>query len=722
MRTIIVAGLFAALSGAAGAHTPRAPGGVSDSKAGLPDQTGVIPVTVDTARVLNRFSTRDAFGAGVDGVPFHAVPEIYTPQNVRQMLRAGLPSVSYRLYTELSVQDWHWNPAGAFSERGHGYWTSSAVPGAKTIDTFGYRLPRRGNTHDQGNDDDYSRLDDGNDATIWKSNPYLTREFTREDDALHPQWVLVDLKRAQRITAVRINWAEPYATDFVLQYWTGSDPLYGAGQGSWVDFPAGAVANGHGGTFSDSIGDPGRDVRFVRVSMTHSSGTCPAASHDRRDCVGYAIAELGLGVLVNGRFVDAMVHSPDQGQTSTYASSTDPWHSDADRVRNQEQPGFDTVFDSGITRGLPTTVPVPMLYSTPENAAAEIAYLERRGDRIARVEMGEEPDGQFIAPEDYASLYLQFATSIRAIDPHLVLGGPVFESNLTDWKAWPNAAGQTSWTKRFLAYLAQHGRSAELGFFSFEHYPFNSCGRGDATQRNLLREPDLVADIMHVWRADGVPASVPIFITETSYSSKETDATQQPAGAIWTADLYGSLLAAGGAGIFLYEYEPIPLSRSYPCPGYGTYGLLLGDAHYTAQAPLAQFFAARMLVRDWAVPGEGANMMVAARVGTVAGTSWVTAYPLSQPGGRYSVLLVNRDLAAAHNITLDFTTGGTQRHFSGRVSATFFGAAQYGWIAAGKDSHPKPDGPAVHEMESNGGTRLFTLPKGSITVLSGLIK
>ena len=88
----------------------------------------LVSVDANPAHVLNQFSPLVAFGAGVDGVPYPAVPEIYTPSNVSQMLQAGLGPVSYRLYTELSVQDWHWNPAGSFSEtQTQGYWTSKAT-------------------------------------------------------------------------------------------------------------------------------------------------------------------------------------------------------------------------------------------------------------------------------------------------------------------------------------------------------------------------------------------------------------------------------------------------------------------------------------------------------------------------------------------------------------------------------------------------------------------
>ena len=39
----------------------------------------------------------------------------------------------------------------------------------------------------------YSRITDGDEQTYWKSNPYLAKPFTGEDDSNYPQWVVVDL-------------------------------------------------------------------------------------------------------------------------------------------------------------------------------------------------------------------------------------------------------------------------------------------------------------------------------------------------------------------------------------------------------------------------------------------------------------------------------------------------------------------------------------------------
>ena len=61
--------------------------------------------------------------------------------------------------------------------------------------------------------------------------------------------------------------------------------------------------------------------------------------------------------------------------------------------------------------------------------------------------MGEESDGQYMLPEDYAALYLQFATALHKVDPNLKLGGPSFEGVNDDIEVWPDADGRTSWTR-----------------------------------------------------------------------------------------------------------------------------------------------------------------------------------------------------------------------------------------------------------------------------------
>ena len=154
--------------------------------------------------------------------------------------------------------------------------------------------------------------------------------------------------------------------------------------------------------------------------MTESSNTCDEhGAADIRNCVGYAIQQIAVGTVDgSGAFSEA---PKDLAETRTTfcVSSIDPWHS-ADDVNDSgsyQHSGFDLFFTSGLTNNLPAMIPVTMLYGTPDDAAAQIAYIEKRGYPIGYIEMGEEPDGKHAMPEDYAALYLQWATRASQSGP-----------------------------------------------------------------------------------------------------------------------------------------------------------------------------------------------------------------------------------------------------------------------------------------------------------------
>jgi F5/8 type C domain-containing protein len=656
---------------------------------------------------------------------------------VRAMLDAGLGWLSYRLFTELSVQDWHWNPAGSFSAGREGYWTSSASTGsARIADSFGYRLPHRGSTTDQGNNEDYSRLDDGDRRTYWKSDPYLTRAFTGEPDDRHPQWVVVDLGAAMPVDAVRIDWGQPYARSYAVQYWRGADAINDPGSGKWTTFPSGAAQRDGGGRTTLRLADAPIRVRFVRITMSRSSNTCDShGSADRRNCVGYAIGELGVGTLDRrGGFVDLVRHARCGGekpgryacgerQTATYASSTDPWHAASNRVKNQEQPGLDLIARGGLTRGMPAMYPVPMLYSTPENAVAEVRYLEARGDPLSAIELGEEPDGQYAEPEDYAALYLQWAKALHAFDPALRLGGPVFSGVNSDLQWWPDARGDVSWLNRFLRYLRAHGRMRDLAFMTFEHYPFDGCEHGAALLHDLLIEPSLIKTVVHAWYADGIPRTMPLYITEANFSAVNyTEVPMQIEGALWLADYMATSLSNGVDGIVYYQYEPVPLSQNKQCPtDWGNLAMFAADGNAHIRARTAQFFAAKMLTQQWLAPGDAAHELYPVTTDVLRGRDpIVTAYAVRRPDRRWSVMLVNKD-ARAHDVRVRFAdaTTGRSSEFAGDVTRVTFGSAQYVWRRRGAASRPDPnEPPAISTIRGGAGTA-YTIPAQSITVLRG---
>jgi hypothetical protein len=679
-------------------------------------------VDATPGHATNTFRPTEALGAGIDRIPRAATDKLFIEPVLKKVLSAGWQTVSYRLNTELHVEAWHWNPQGTWSEPDNkGYFTGNATPTELIRHSYGYPLAHQGFSHPDGNG--YSRLTDGDSKTYWKSNPYLTRNFTGEDDSLHPQWVVVDLASVQQINAIRIAWADPYARSYLVQYWTGEDPMRQATKGTWLTFPGGTITDSLGGGAALQLSRLPIPVRFIRILMKDSSNSCDThGSDDRRNCVGYAIRELFLGTTSGDRFYDVIRHTADRGQTSTICSSVDPWHESSVVNDRGDQVGLDLFFTSGFTRGLPAMIPVAMAYDTPENAAAEIAYLTNRGYPISYVEMGEEPDGQHMLPEDYGALYLQWATALHRVDPKLKLGGPIFEGVNEDIQVWPDPQGRTSWMGRFFDYLKAHGRLADLAFVSFEHYPYEPC---KMQWSDLYDEPTLVSHILQVWRDDGLPPGVPMFITEVNVSWNTDQSFVDTFGGLWWADFTGAFLEAGGNALYYFHYLPLGLSRGCGGSSPGTFGMFTVDSDYQVQQYTAQFFASQLINLEWVQPGAGQHQVfpVKSDIRDGAGHVLVTAYAVLRPDGQWSLMVVNKDQENSQRVDIVFHDAkeGKTSFFTGPVNIVTFGSEQYQWHSNVGGGTAEPDGPAARSAFTADATVVYSLPKASVTVIRGKV-
>ena len=703
----------------------------------MPAQTIVVDAT--PTHILNTFSPPHALGAAIDrlragtGAPgseegrrlskeeFDKNTDTLLSEPVlKEILGAGWQAVTYRQNTELMVEAWHWNGAGKWSnpKKNEGYFTGIAEPGDLIRHSYAYPLPHRGFSRGDGNG--WSRLTDGDVTSYWKSNPYLTKAFTGEDDALHPQWVMIDLGAKVDINAIRIAWANPYARRYAVQFWTGTrQPFYdGTMDGTWQTFPKGYVTSGEGGTVTVKLVTGLVNARYLRIWMTESSNTCDShGAEDKRNCVGYGINELYVGTLSSkGTFNDVVQHTASRGQTVTWPSSVDPWHAETDLDYSRgDQIGFDLFFRSGITRGLPTMVPIAMLYGTPEDAAAEIAYLYKRHYPVSWIEMGEEADGQHMLPEDYGALYIQFATAIHKLVPEAKLGGPAFEGTFGDVDVWPDSMGRVSWLARFLDYLKAHSRLNDFTFFSFEHYPFMEKDNV-ASWNDLYQEPMLVHHVVQAWKDNGLPSTLPFFMTEGNMGGD--DGPQDVKGGLWLADYIGAMLSEGAAGTFYFHYMPTP----------GEHGNFMAlDQQYHVKSYPPQYLAAQIITKEWVENVDAAHQLFRASSDVIDenGNVLVTAYALKRPDGQWSVMLINKDHDNACKVRITFTDQETSRsqHFAGPVEQIAFGPREYQWHRGdGKDGYADPDGPASRSVVQTGAGAKFELPRASIIVLRGKVE
>jgi hypothetical protein len=669
--------------------------------AGLPKE---VTISIQTNRPIAAFNPREALGAGLDGHWEGETRRMFTPSNIHQMLSAGLGSVSIRLRSELAVEAWHWNPKGTWSDpkQSQGYWTSDTTSGKPIRLSYGYRLPRRGNTLDEANDDGYGMLDDGDPKTFWKSNPYLTKSYTGEADAAHPQWVVLDFGKQVSVDSIRIQWGEPYARKFVVEYAQKGRVYFGGHPWNvWKRFPHGNIEQGRGGDQVISLSEKPMSIRYLRLWMTESSGTAPVGANDPRDSMGYAIREISAGQIDSKRvFHDQVTHSPDHQQTLTYASSTDPWHRASDRDPHVEQPGIDLIAQSGITRGLPIMLAVPVFYDTPENAAALASYTQKRGIAVGRYELGEEPDGQRVAPEDFGALYAQTSRAIKQRLSSAVLGGPSFVTVDVEKNDDTYRFDHRWWIRDFRRELARQGELRNYEFLSFEWYPFDEVTEKETDQ--LPRSYGLLKRAMDRLK----PLGLPLVVGEANYSVFSCEQEVDLSGALLNAEMAAQFLSSGGATYYFYSYEPNKLESSYD-DSWGNQMMLMqsrGEA-----MPLSSYHALRLLTQEWMNPKGGKHQ--AYRVTTnlpKAEQNSVSLFALKRPDHTWSLLMVNKDATHSLSVTLPPI-------FHGCCRLTTYSSKEYQWKADGENGHPMRNLLPISSTIS--GDQKIAIPPWSISIV-----
>src|SRR3989441_3824273 len=177
-------------------------------------QPATVRVDATPGHAINSFDPDSALGSSIDVLSRTGIDKVFTPHIVQEALSAGWGPITYRNNTELRMAAWHWTENGTWSDAAHrsGYFTGSTDLKEPIKYILAYALPHRGFATSG------DRPIQGPNLSYWKSNPYLTSKFTGESDALHPQWVVVDLQTEKPVSAIRIAWASPYATTYQVEH------------------------------------------------------------------------------------------------------------------------------------------------------------------------------------------------------------------------------------------------------------------------------------------------------------------------------------------------------------------------------------------------------------------------------------------------------------------------------------------------------------------------
>jgi hypothetical protein len=151
--------------------------------------------------------------------------------------------------------------------------------------------------------------------------------------------------------------------------------------------------------------------------------------------------------------------------------------------------------------------------------------------------------------------------------------------------------------------------------------------------------------------------------------------------------------------------------------------MFVTDENYRIRQRTSQFFAAQMITQQWVQPINAKHRLFSASsdVRDKKGNVLVTAYPVLRPDGQWSLMVINKDYDAPHDVRIVFHDDSAQREteFAGPAEVITFGKTQYQWHPSRRNGYADPDGPPVSETITAGPGVMYTLPPASLNIICG---
>jgi hypothetical protein len=451
---------------------------------------------------------------------------------------------------------------------------------------------------------------DGLTGTAWVS----------DSDTAFPssQWLYVDFGGNTTVDTANIVWGTPYAASFQVQAW---DPNYSDNQwapylasaNAWLGTSAGTVS-GTGG--SQTVTFTPVTTRYMRILMTSSSAGLGGA---------YSVAELsfsGQGNLLSpsqNSFAQNGVVSSSQALANGYSDSA-----------SLDFDGFMTFCNAFQPTATPL-ITVNFGTGTPQEAAAWVHYANIvRGYHIRYWELGNEMNGYWesggpLNALDYAHRYLEFRDAMTAVDPSIVLFGPVCgppdPSNNLD---------NNTYIADFAQALVNAGRPSALGGISVHIYP--NWDSEDETA--LLATPSEWDDwgpaMTAALSSQSNPSAIPILLSETNADSAGTVINARLADGLWYADWVGRYLKNFGARSFVTFFTLMGAEYEQTDPTQGAYGQFEQAPGPYQYQPSAACGAAQLMSEHWAIPGDTRTHTL---VSSTASVQLLSVYSDLRPDG-----------------------------------------------------------------------------------------
>ena len=600
-----------------------------------------------------------------------------------------------------SSDDFHWNGTGSYNAQN--YWAPS---GTTYSSGFADNETYRGTTSSYGSP---SHITDGNTSTAWLSNV--------DTDFPNHQWVILDLGGGTNFNAVSIVWGSPYATSFQVQYWPSTGwppPLSDNSSNNWITTSSGTVAGTSGTQVVNFTTVTGEE--YVQILMTASSAGAGGA---------YSIDEV---YILNGGTVVSNNTSTASNQTQVQVSSTDP----ASSLSYTTNPPGSTDFASFMAYVNSFTDPngpsgqhaIPLITvnvgtGTPSEAASWVNYANTvMGYGIKYWQIGNETEGAWetggpLPAQDYVRRYIEYYTAMKAVDPNIIITGPVAGSF---WDT-SNMYDGNSYVQDFISILNSKGVIADLNAIDFHWYP-NYGSYSAAQALSSTSSLDGLPSALNGWLSGaGVasPGTVPVLMSEYNVDPGDENFQVQLGNGLWLAVALGHFITGFGSRGYCNLWDTLNGGSGDTNASGGDLGYLNVNNDGYQYQPHATYWAMQMMASDWAIPGDvNPHQLVSANANS-GSSSLLAAYADYRPDGVFSLAVINKDPTNSYNTWI------TGLPFKPNPSANgwVFNSSNYQWETSSTPYHAVPDNAPTTVTFNTGASTSFpvTFQPYSINVM-----
>jgi hypothetical protein len=589
--------------------------------------------------------------------------------------------------------DYHWNGAGKYDSTG--LWTPSEESWAPGF--LGETI-YRGTTKDNYGFIRRSHLADNNMETMWWGEIL---------DPKDPPWIVIEFPEKKDLDSIIIDWGNLRPKSFDLSYWTEDYADYpGVHQHAENKLKRWGTVKVTGNQTKYKF--PTTRARYVAVKFKTTD--LPSKGVQIREMKLFS----GSDDLLAGNDYKFFAMSTRNGDKPRTDWTNIKWHFEEFMTYINQLPK--------LVNGqkAQAVICVNAGTGTSKEAAAWVKYANKvKKYNIKQWQIGNELDGEWeesgpLSARHYAARFIEYARAMKAVDPSIILHGPLFSTH----KMLQKGAGLNDgkyWMAEFLRIVGEAEKAdgkRYLDVVDLHTYPYwapENLNAKDMLKASL--EVAQNADTLNAWMNKYLEGKRRVFLSEFSTSVQGTQVWMDYPQAAGMANIFAQYAVRFGDRFQALPWDAFGDIFEGPDHTWGVISLsaLVKNGSWNRWAslePTAEYYGVYMAFKRFLESGY-------AVVPVKSTTADVVPYAICK-GTSCNTLLIN--LTDNKQIVQIDRKSDKKKSNASRIEVDVFGADQFKWIGDQRNAYPYPKmGPSGRRLEGKN-TDIEVPPFGTVVV------